>query len=363
MRRISVQYATPGLELSSDVYDHFGNIILRKGTRLTFDNVSTLGQMGGSELFFEDRRVDDVPVTPLMPERLEGEAANKLREFIDMSRNVAFFNSDLTEITLDPIEKIIYSMVGQLYPVVMGEVNSIGCFSLKDYDFVHPVQVTGLAILMGRKLGMKEPELVKLGMASLIENVGYVALSAGMINEPDILDTISKHEVQQHSQYGYQILHEHTKCDPDIKQAVLSHHEQWNGEGYPYGLKKDAIPRIARIITIADVYYALVSRRPHRKNFLPHEAIEFVMAFSGEMFDPELVQLFTKLVPLYPTGVMVNLNTGERGIISNANLGYVGRPVIRICYDKTMTEIRHPYDMNLTESQHQHRLVTDVVEY
>ena len=60
---------------------------------------------------------------------------------------------------------------------------------------------------------------------------------------------------------------------------------------------------------------------------------------------------------------MVNLNTGERGIVSNAKLGYIGRPIVRICFDKELKEIKKPYDVDLTESQHQHRLVAGVLEY
>jgi HD-GYP domain-containing protein (c-di-GMP phosphodiesterase class II) len=145
--------------------------------------------------------------------------------------------------------------------------------------------------------------------------------------------------------------------------TILDHHERWDGSGYPRGLKGSDISSYTRIIAITDTYYALVSRRPHRQSYLPHEAIEFIMAYSGELFDPELVRLFTKLVPLYPTGIMVNLNTGESGIISNAKPGFIGRPVVRICSDKYLKELTKPYDMDLTESEHQHRLVTDVVEY
>ena len=87
------------------------------------------------------------------------------------------------------------------------------------------------------------------------------------------------------------------------------------------------------------------------------------MAYSGEMFDPELVRLFTRLVPLYPTGVMVNLNTGEMGIISDSKPGFIGRPVVRICYDKHLKELAKPYDIDMAESEHQHRLITNVVEY
>ena len=87
------------------------------------------------------------------------------------------------------------------------------------------------------------------------------------------------------------------------------------------------------------------------------------MAYNGELFDPELVMLFTKLMPLYPTGVMVSLNTGEMGIISDTKLGFIGRPTVRVCYDKDQNEVIKPYDMQLTDSEHQHRLVTSVAEY
>jgi HD-GYP domain-containing protein (c-di-GMP phosphodiesterase class II) len=319
--------------------------------------------MGGGELFFEDRRVDDVPVTPLMPARLEGDAARRLNALLGETVTVLQGNSAVNQINTGPAEKVVYSMVQQLFPVVIGEVNATGCFSLNDYNYVHPVQVASLSILMGRKLGLKEGDLTKLGLAALLENIGYLVLPPGMMDEPTTLTKIEKHEVHQHPAYGYQILGDYASLAPEIMKTVLSHHERWDGSGYPGGLKGDRIFAYSRIIAIADTYYALVSRRPHRQSYLPHEAIEFIMAFSGELFDPEMVRLFTKLVPLYPTGVMVNLNTGERGIIANARPGFIGRPVIRVCYDKHLNELAHMYDIDLTESEHQHRLVTDVVEY
>lgn len=363
MRRISMQYAQPGMVLSVDVYDNYGNVILSQGTRLTIDNVATLGRMAGGEMFFDDRRVDDVPVTPLMPARLEGDAARKLHALLDETTAIIKNNKDSQKININPAQKAIFSMVEQLFPVVMGEVNATGCFSLRDYHYVHPVQVASLSILMGRKAGYKEADLANLGLAALLENVGYVVLPPGMMDEPTSLTSIETHEVNQHPQYGYQILNEYAHVAPEVTTTILQHHEQWDGSGRPRGLKGSDICPYARILALADTYYALVSRRPHRQSYLPHEAIEFIMAYSGELFDPELARLFTKLVPLYPTGVMVNLNTGERGIISDAKPGFIGRPVVRVCYDKHFKELAKPCDMDLTESEHQHRLVTDVVEY
>jgi HD-GYP domain-containing protein (c-di-GMP phosphodiesterase class II) len=216
---------------------------------------------------------------------------------------------------------------------------------------------------MGRQMGMKEDELVKLGLAAALQNIGYIALSQDMLNEPTKLTAIELHEVQQHTQYGYLILKDNTALSADIVETIYQHHERWSGKGYPRGLKKDQINLHARIIAVADVYYALVSRRPHRQSNLPNEAIEFIMAYSGEHFDPEVVKLFTRLVPLYPAGIMVKLNTGELGIITDAKPGLIGRPNIRICYDKDYKQLTNPYDIDLAESQYQSKLVSEVVDY
>ena len=363
MRRISMQYALPGMVLSMEVYDNYGNIILPKGTRLTLDNVATLGRMGGGELFFDDRRVDDVPVTPLMPARLTGDATRRLHDLLKETKAILQNSSGGQKIDVHPAEKAVFSMVEQLFPVVIGEANATGCFSLTDYNYVHPMQVACLALLMGRKAKCKEAELAELGVAALLENVGYIVLPQGMMEEPTSLTKIEEHEVHQHAQYGYQILKEYADIAPNITKTILDHHERWDGSGYPRGIKGEEISFYARVIAIADTYYALVSRRPHRQSNLPHEALEFIMAYSGELFDPDLVRLFTKLVPLYPTGVMVNLNTGETGIIADAKPGFIGRPLVRICKDKHFEELTKPYDMELSDNSNQHRLVTEVLEY
>jgi HD-GYP domain-containing protein (c-di-GMP phosphodiesterase class II) len=298
-----------------------------------------------------------------MPARLEGEATRQLRALLDETKSVVsnVIRGKMTAVA--NVEKVVFSMVSHLFPAYFGEVNASGCYSLKDYNYVHPVQIASLSIIMGRTLGLKEDALQKLGVAALVQDVGYVALAPGMMDEPSSFTSIEYHEVKQHPQYGFQILRDYTHLEPEIIETVYQHHERWDGSGYPRGLKGQNICQAARIIALADTYYALVSRRPHRQANLPNESIEFIMAYSGELFDPELVHLFTKLVPLYPTGVMVKLNTGESGIITDAKPGLIGRPVVRICYDKDFKELNDPVDMDLSDSEHQHRLVAEVIDY
>ncbi len=87
------------------------------------------------------------------------------------------------------------------------------------------------------------------------------------------------------------------------------------------------------------------------------------MAYSGELFDPELVQAFSRQVPLYPTGITLRLNTGEVAIVSDANMGHIGRPTVRICYDDRGKPVREPYDIDLSDPTNQGRLVAQILEY
>ena len=123
------------------------------------------------------------------------------------------------------------------------------------------------------------------------------------------------------------------------------------------------ISSFARIVRLADTYYELVSVCPGRRPLMPHEAIEYIMAFSGDMFDPEMVQLVARQVPLYASGVMVQLNTGLVGIVSDANLGHIGRPVVRICYDRGSEAIGRPYDVDLSKARNQDQLIVGVLEF
>ena len=116
-------------------------------------------------------------------------------------------------------------------------------------------------------------------------------------------------------------------------------------------------------MAIADAYFEMVSKKATRDPFQPQDAVEFIMAGSGDLFDPDLVGIFTREVPLYPTGVTVKLNTGEYGIVSDGNIGHIGRPTVRICVDASGARLRNPYDFDLTEPENQGCMVVKVLEY
>ncbi len=359
MRRISAKYAKVGMTLGKQVYDARGKLLFEEGTKLTDDALSTLNVYGVGEILLDDPRVYDVIVQPMIAPELEAQLSQALRQLVTETQA----SQTIEPILLEETKKPVFSVTRSLFPDVIGEPNAAGCMLLQDYNYIQPAKVVCMSLVMGKMLDYTMMNLAPLGLAALLMNIGYTKLPAGIIDKTGSLADEEFHEIKQHCYYGASMLNETGRLGPEVIKAVLQHHERWDGSGYPNGLKGKDISLFARIIAITDTFYALVSRRPHRSEMLPSDAVEFIMAFAGDLFDPELVQLFIRQVPIYPNGVTVKLNTKEVGIVSDANLGYIGRPKVRIIYNEKSEVVKSPYDIDLKENGQQNKVVVEVLGY
>ena len=358
MRRISAKNAKEGMVLERPVFDSQGYELIESGSTVDAELLRTLSIYGIAELIINDWRVDDVPVQTLISPELEGMATQALRVIIAESQGSKFIDEAL----LEEAEGPIFQMTRELFPEVIGEMNASGCQQISDYPVVQPAKTASLSLLMGRRLGMGMLELPGLGMAALMKDVGGILLPDGVLDKAEPSDT-ERLEVHKHPGYGAEIISQLERFGPEVAEAIFYHHERWDGSGYPEGLKGEDIPTSARIIGLCDSYYELVSKRPDSPSIMPHEAIEYVMAYSGDLFDPQIVEIFVRQVPLYPTGITVKLNSGEVGIVSDSNPGFIGRPTVRICYDDGGRPLREPYDLSLAQPENQGRMVVQVVDY
>jgi HD-GYP domain-containing protein (c-di-GMP phosphodiesterase class II) len=343
MQRISSVYAKPGMVLASPIYDNWGDMVLQKGVILDARDIAQIESIGVGELFVSNARTNDIRIFPLVPPELEGAVSKALRRALIDCRAVLISRNQ------QPIDLVLLNnLVDELLEASIsddrGDPSIAGCFSLSDYNYVHPVKVASLSMLMGKVAGLSRGEIKQLGMAALFQNAGYVLLPQGILEKPGFLNDAEIMAVQRHPVYGSQILARYTEIGPQATSIVLQHHERWNGSGYPFGLRAEGICKSARILGIMDVCFALASKRPHREEFLPsfaiehsivssQDAIEYVLAYSGELFDPEIVRTFTRVVPIYPAGAMVKLNDGRTGIVSKSNPECMRRPRIRIVKD------------------------------
>lgn len=159
----------------------------------------------------------------------------------------------------------------------------------------HSKRVSQLCQDIGTAIGLSEIEVSKLKVGGLLHDIGKIAIEEGILNKPGKLTEQEWLEIKRHPEIGYRIL---SSCHEmlELTEGVLCHHEKWDGTGYPKGLKGEAIPRVARIIAVADSYDAMTSERSYRKALSEEIVLQEIRNNAGTHFDPEIVKLFIERV-------------------------------------------------------------------
>ncbi len=169
------------------------------------------------------------------------------------------------------------------------------CVDMRDaYTNGHSARVARYAAMLAEKLGKSREEVEKLYHIALLHDVGKISIPDAVLNKPGRLTDEEYEIMKSHSQRGYDVL-KHIDIDPTLAQGAGSHHERWDGLGYPNGLKGTEIPEASRIIAVADSFDAMYSTRPYRKKMELHTAVEEIRRCSGSQFAPEVVDAFLEL--------------------------------------------------------------------
>lgn len=163
------------------------------------------------------------------------------------------------------------------------------------YTGEHSKMVSKYAILLGEKLGLTESEKNKLRIGALLHDCGKIGVPDSIIRKPERLSDEEFTIIKSHTLLGYNII-KHMTNDEEIINCVRSHHERWDGRGYPDGLSGNSIKLVARIVCIADVYHAMTSDRPYRKALTKKDAIDEFISGKGTQFDPKLVNAFVEII-------------------------------------------------------------------
>jgi HD-GYP domain-containing protein (c-di-GMP phosphodiesterase class II) len=163
---------------------------------------------------------------------------------------------------------------------------------LKDLNTgVHSTRLAEWGMRVGQELGLEESELQNLEVAALLHDIGKVGFPDAILKKPGRLDADEYALMKKHPEYGWAVL----RMLPGFERAaldILHHHENFDGKGYPAGLKELEIPVVSRIVSVIDAFDAMVSSRPYRVG-LPHdEAVRRLVESSGTQFDPAVVQCF-----------------------------------------------------------------------
>ncbi|MDP4092604.1 MAG: PAS domain S-box protein [Bacillota bacterium] len=159
----------------------------------------------------------------------------------------------------------------------------------------HAQRIRIISTKLGKAMGLSETELDELSLLSLLHDIGKIAISDSILTKPGPLTSEEWEEMKKHPEIGYRIA-ESSQDLAHIAEFILSHHERWDGTGYPRGLKGYEIPKLARIISIIDAYDVMTHIRPY-KGIISHEdAVREIRRCQGKQFDPDISELFVNII-------------------------------------------------------------------
>ncbi len=184
-----------------------------------------------------------------------------------------------------------------------------------NYGYHHALACSIWAASFGRQLGLEKAEVQKLALGGLLCDIGMTKLPPEVLGRQGKLSEEEAELVHRHVAHGLEILDRTPGIPEEIVEIVATHHERHDGSGYPKGLQGEMIPVYGRIMGLVDSYNAMTCVRPHARTRSAHKAVAELYALRGTLFQAELVEQFIQTCGIYPTGTLVELSSGEVGVV------------------------------------------------
>lgn len=246
------------------------------------------------------------------------------------------------------VKDILYDL-GMGYSIDMEKINNISNYiivgadqkkdivrclnqikSSDEYLYTHSINVSLLSMLLGKWLGLDTVEIEQLVQAGLLHDIGKIKVAPEILNKPGKLSNEEYEEIKKHPVYGYRILEKDKNISRDICAAVLMHHEKEDGSGYPMGIKGEKIHKLAKIISVADIYDAMTSNRVYKEKESAFQVFRMMENEAIGKLDISVVNALLNNLASYYVGDFARLNNGQICEIVYINPWHVSRPIVRV---------------------------------
>lgn len=290
-----------GLKLVNDSFGHtVGDKYIQKVTEVLregFREKDIICRLGGDEFIILSPNTDEKEIKELIGrinERTKLEAVNKITLSVSFGYSIKDREEESILEVLKKAEDYMYKkkllesagIRGKTIYTVMAALHE-----KNPREEQHSLRVSELCEKMGTALGLQEDEVKELKTVGLLHDIGKVAIEEGILNKNGKLVEEEWVEIKKHPEIGYRILSSVNELS-EMADYVLAHHERWDGNGYPKGLKGNEIPVQSRIIAIADAYDAMISERSYRQALPREYAISELVKGAGTQFCGEYVNVF-----------------------------------------------------------------------
>src|SRR4051795_5867224 len=364
MRLMATRRLEPGIVVGRDVFEGRSSAIplLRKSVKLTERPRDALLGVGVHAVYIEDALSEGIEIGQAVDPETRRRATVAVSKAFETCKESLSNGSGVPEAVVGDLQKVAEMIARDI------EENGDMALALDDlasadgYTLQHSIDVAAIGMLVGQKLfkesgwidhtgrrtyERRDRRLARLGLGLLLHDVGKLVIPKDVLNKPGQLDEAEWELMKAHPRAGVEMLRSDL-ISPLVKVVVRSHHERWDGGGYPDGLAGEEIHQLARVAAPADVYDAVTSERVYASARPPDVGVQIVLDGSGRAFDPEVVDVFRRGVAPYPPGTEVRLSDGRRGVVASVPPGNLGRPLVRIGWDPRGHSVS-PYELDMAK--------------
>jgi HD-GYP domain-containing protein (c-di-GMP phosphodiesterase class II) len=365
VRRVLVEQLKAGDRIGRDVYADPGGLpLLKAGIRISDSYRESLSRAGIQVVWVDDRLSEGIEPLEVLSEETKRRATAAVRDAFRDAPTTLSSGGSLPDKTVREMVDVIDQIIEEVAANVHAALALNDLANADGYTLKHSLAVTTLGLALGvrvmQKFGWLDAQdklrrdditgrLPPLGVGLLVHDIGKLAVPPEILNKPGKLTDREWTAMRQHPLEGVRIL-QHASISPLSRAVVRSHHEMWNGSGYPTGLTGPKIHQFARVAAVADVFDALTSDRHYRKAWPVHKAWTFIVDGSGTHFDPDVVSVFKSFVAPYPPGTGVVLSDGTSGIVKEVHPNQLLMPVVRVVLDAAGAVVT-PYEVDLSTSE------------
>ncbi len=354
MKLVATGKLKPGMLVAQNVYTLDDQLVVTKGTVLDDKSIRSLNNHSIFNVFIDDE-TSLKPVKPssggFIPQVSFSERLRASQEFekfkASIEKNASRLKNTFNQIVNEDKPIDIEEITGPVYTLMFEAGTGFGVFdmlnNLHDYSdeiYMHSINVSLISNLIAGWMKYTPDEIKIATAAGLLHDIGKVKLPENLINSTKPRTEKDKQLMRTHVIQGYELL-KNMDIDEHIKNAVVMHHERFDGSGYPFHIRGEQIDEYARIVAVADIYDDLTSKRLTRGPICAFDVIEMFEKEGLQKFDTSVVMTFMSHISNSFIANKVRLSDGQEGDIIFINPDRLSRPMVK-CGDNFIDLATHP---------------------
>lgn len=343
-KRIALDQLAAGSRFTEDVFIDDKNLLVPARVAVKQKDLDMLKRWGVDFVTTEGERLEEAPVAKeaaeagiLPPEDFAGsrELYNRYNGLIEGLAGV-FDGISRNE---QPIAKLVDQLSQNLLLLVRdgrdAAISAILATPSKSADLARSgVNIAILSVVIGQVLHLPPYKLAYLATGSLLHDAGMLKLPESITKKQGTLTEDEAQKIKAHPLLSYRVITKEFLYPDDVGIIGLQHHERWDGEGYPRKTAGTDIDALARIVSAADAFEAMVSQKAYRNSMMGYTAMKTLLSDNSRRFDPDILKAFVRALGIYPLGSTVLLNNAAIARIIENHPEAPLRPRIRLLVDQ-----------------------------